>query len=93
MATATVCNPIAYTATTGYESGNFYRFDTNWSEQDATYSHCQGNYSPNAVQSPTAMTLVKVRLPTIQPYGVSLSIVCFPVCYCEALCSVCGWRH
>lgn len=60
MATATVCNPIAYPA--GYETGSFYCFNTTWSEQDAaTYSHCQGNgYSPNAVQSPP-MTFVKVR--------------------------------
>lgn len=60
MATATVCNPIAYQA--GYETGNFYCFNTTWSEQDAaTYSQCQGNgYSPNAVQSPP-MTFVKVR--------------------------------
>ena len=90
MATATVCNPIAYTATAGYESGNFYRFDTNWSEQDATYSHCHGNYSPNAVQSPTAMTLVKVSFNhEVFVYGLYVS----QYCYCEALCSVCGWRH
>jgi len=79
MATATVCNPTAYAASAGYESGNFYRFDTTWSEQDATYSPCQGNYSPNAVQSPTTMTLVKVRVTSVNPLSVSIDRV-FVMC-------------
>lgn len=87
MATATVCNPIAYPA--GYETGNFYCFNTTWSEQDAAiYSHCQGNgYSPSAaVQSPTPMTFVKVNRVVV------MAIVRDSINYCLVLraCRVCG---
>ena len=78
MATATVCNPIAYPA--GYETGSFYCFNTTWSEQDAAiYSHCQGNgYSPNAVQSPP-MTFVKVRVLLVIAGVISITSV-GPLC-------------